>query len=452
MAAAGFLGFARHAMEAVSRIPARHHELLIAKLQEIANGSCDRLMVQMPPGSAKSTYGSILFPAYFLGLHKDKQIIATAHTASLADYFGRHVRNTIVEYSEVLGIKIANESRASARFSLQEGGEYFAAGVRGPITGRRADLVIIDDPVKSWAEAESQTFRDSLYDWYRAELSARLKPGGRIVLIMTRWHEDDLIGRLQAAEPAWQCVRLPAIAERNDLLDRRPGEVLWPEWQDEAAILRRRREVGERAFAAMYQQTPRPPDAALFKVRNIRIVAEVPALARAIRAWDLAASLPGARKNPDYTVGLKLGVTSENQLIVLDVIRFQDSPAQVEARIRATAIADGVGTILALPQDPGQAGAAQIAMLTRGLVGFHVIATPETGAKVTRAMPAATQVDAGNLTMLAAPWNENFLAEIAAFPDSTKDDQVDALSRAVNTLATTNAQIARRMNMPLLGR
>jgi predicted phage terminase large subunit-like protein len=335
---------------------------------------------------------------------------------------------------------------------LQEGGEYFAAGVRGPITGRRADLVIIDDPIKSWAEAESQAFRDALYDWYRAELSARLKPGGRIVLIMTRWHEDDLAGRLLAGEAAWTCVRLPAIAEANDMLGRRPGEVLWPEWQDEAAILRRRQEVGERAFAAMYQQNPRPPDAALFKAQNIKAVAEVPALVRTIRAWDLAASLPGVGKNPDYTVGLKLGMTSENRLIVLDVIRFQGSPAQVEARIQATAVADGVGTILALPQDPGQAGAAQIAMLTRSLTGFHVIATPETGAKITRAMPAATQVDAGNLTLLAAPWNENFLAEIAAFPDSAKDDQVDALSRAVNTLATTNGQTARRVNVPLLGR
>src|ERR1700722_7481302 len=118
MEAAGFLGFARHAMAGVPKIPARHHEFLIARLQEIADGSCDRLMVQMPPGSAKSTYGSILFPAYFLGLHKDKQVIATAHTASLADYFGRHVRNTIVEHDEILGIKIANASRASARFSL----------------------------------------------------------------------------------------------------------------------------------------------------------------------------------------------------------------------------------------------------------------------------------------------------------------------------------------------
>ncbi len=449
---AGFLDFARYAMDAVSKIPARHHELLIAKLQDVADGSCDRLMVQMPPGSAKSTYGSILFPAYFLGLHKDKQIIATTHTASLADYFGRHVRNTVVQNGEFLGVRMASESRASARFSLQEGGEYFATGVRGPITGRRADLVIVDDPIKSWAEAESLTFRDALYDWYRAELSARLKPGGRIVLIMTRWHEDDLAGRLLAAESSWTCLRLPAIAETGDMLGRRPGEVLWPEWQDETAMLRRRREVGERAFAAMYQQNPRPPDAALFKVQNISILAQAPELVRTIRAWDLAASLPEPGKNPDFTVGLKLGVMADHRLVVLDVLRFQASPAQVEARIQATARADGAATILALPQDPGQAGAAQVAMLTRGLGGFHVVATPEMGAKVTRAMPAATQVDAGNLSLLAAPWNDMFLAEIRAFPDSLKDDQVDALSRAVNILATTSTQAARRVNVPLLGR
>lgn len=448
----GFLGFARHAMACVSRIPARHHELLIERLQEVADGSCDRLMVQMPPGSAKSTYGSILFPAYFLSQNKTGQIIATSHTASLADYFGRHVRNAVVEHGDLLGLRITKESRAAARFSLEGGGEYFAAGVRGPITGRRADLIVIDDPVKSWAEAESQTFRDALYDWYCAELSARLKPGGRVVLIMTRWHEDDLAGRLLAAESTWSCLKLSAIAEKDDVLGRLQGQVLWPEWQDEAAIARRRREVGERTFAAMYQQNPRPADAALFKVENIRVVAEIPAVTRTIRAWDLAGSLPVAGRNPDYTVGVKLGVTAENQLIILDVIRFQGSPAQVEARIQATAKVDGVSTILALPQDPGQAGAAQVAMLSRNLAGFHVVATPETGAKITRAMPAATQVDAGNLALAAAPWNDNFLAELRAFPDSAKDDQVDALSRAVNTMVTTNTQMSRRINVPFLNR
>jgi len=449
---AGFLDFARHAMACVSKAPARHHALLIEKLDEVAEGRCDRLMVQMPPGSAKSTYGSILFPAYFLSRHKESQVIATAHTASLADHFGRHVRNTVIEHGERLGLNLAKESRASGRFSTQEGGEYFAAGVRGPITGRRADLVVIDDPVKSWAEAESPTFRDALYDWYRAELSARLKPGGRIVLIMTRWHEDDLAGRMLAADSAWSCLRLPAIAEAGDALGRRPGEVLWPEWQDEAAILRRRAEVGERAFSAMYQQTPRPPDSALFNADNIRVLAEAPVLTRTIRAWDLAASLPSAGRNPDYTVGLKLGLTLERQFVVLDVVRFQGSPGQVEARILATAKTDGVSTIVALPQDPGQAGVAQIAMLSRTLSGFNVVASPETGAKVMRAMAAATQIDAGNVCFLAAPWNENFLSEVRAFPDSAKDDQVDALSRAVNTLMTTSTQAARRMNVPLLSR
>ena len=324
--------------------------------------------------------------------------------------------------------------------------------VRGPITGRRADLIIIDDPIKSWAEAESQTFRDALYDWYRAELSARLKPGGRIVLIMTRWHENDLAGRLMTAEPAWAQLKLPAIADERDAMGRCVGEALWPEWQDNAAIMRRRLEVGERAFAALYQQNPRPPDAALFKSDNVAVVAEMPAVTRMVRAWDLAGSLPGIGRNPDYTVGVKLGATAKNEFVVLDVIRFQGSPAQVEAKIYATAKSDGIQTILALPQDPGQAGAAQVAMLSRGLAGFHIIATPESGAKITRAMPAATQVDAGNLCLVAAPWNDNFLAELRAFPDSAKDDQVDALSRAVNTMLTTHASAARRMNMPLLGR
>lgn len=448
----GFLEFARYAMAAMGTAPARHHEMLIERLQTVADGACDRLMVQMPPGSAKSTYGSVLFPAYFLSRYKAGQVIATAHTASLAEYFGRRVRGTIMEHTDRLGIAVNRENRAAARFALDNDGEYFAAGVRGPITGRRADLILIDDPVKSWAEAESQVQRDGLYDWYRAELSARLKPGGRIVLIMTRWHADDLAGRLMAAEQGWCCLSLPAIAEVDDPLGRSPGEALWPEWQDEAATRRRRMEVGERAFSALYQQNPKPRSAALFDTRKVAILAEAAGVVRAVRAWDLAASLPGPGKNPDYTVGLKLGVTAENFLIVMDIIRLQASPAVVEARIQSAAKADGTATIIALPQDPGQAGMAQIALLTRGLIGFHVAATPETGSKLTRAMPAASQADAGNLALLAAPWNANFLSEMAAFPDSDKDDQIDALSRAVNTLVTTGGNAARRRNVPILER
>jgi predicted phage terminase large subunit-like protein len=448
---AGFLSFAAKVLASAGQVPARHHRLLIEHLEDVATGSCDRLMVQMPPGSAKSTYGSVLFPAYFFGVHAQGQIIGTAHTASLADYFGRHVRDLIAAHGDLLGLRLTKSSRAAGQFFLESGAEYFAAGVAGPITGRRADLIIIDDPVKSWAEAESAHLRDGLYDWYRAELSARLKPRGRIVLIMTRWHEDDLAARLLRGDAGWKVVKLPALAEANDPLGRLPGGALWPEWQDEAAIARRRQEVGERAFAAIYQQNPRPPEMALFNTKMIRILPEAPVLVRVIRAWDLAASLAETGRNPDYTVGLKAGTTEDQRVVILDVIRMQASSSQVEARIVSTAKADGTATIVALPQDPGQAGIAQISTLSQRLLGYHVHASPERGTKVMRAGPAATQVDAANLYLLAAPWNESFIAELAAFPDSEKDDQVDALSRAVNTLATTGA-MARRLSVPLLAR
>ena len=449
---AGFLRFACQAMSLVDKAPARHHRLMIEKLEAVASGRCDRLMIQMPPGSAKSTYGSVLFPAYFLSRHPAAQVIGTAHTASLADYFGRHLRNTVIEHGELLELTIAKASRASARFSLTGGGEYFAAGVRGPITGRRGDLILIDDPIKSWAQAESPRFRNALYDWYRAELTARLKPEGKIVLMMTRWHEDDLAGRLLRTESGWTALVLPALAEAGDPLGRPEGAALWPEWETEAAIARRRRIVGERAFAALYQQRPLGADSSFFNTAAIRILAEAPEVVRSIRAWDLAATAEGAGRDADYTVGLKLGVTSKNLVVVLDVVRARASPAQVEAKIIGTAKTDGVTTIIGLPRDPGQAGIAQVAMLTQKLVGFTVIATPETGSKGLRARAVATQVDAGNLVLVAAPWNDAFLAELKAFPESGKDDQVDALSRAMNTLATSNTAAARRMTLPLLGR
>lgn len=235
-------------------------------------------------------------------------------------------------------------------------------------------------------------------------------------------------------------------------MGRPEGAALWPEWEDEAAIGRRRREVGERAFAAMYQQRPLGADARMFNTEKICVIAEAPEVARCIRAWDLAATAEATGRDGDYTVGLKLGLTAANQMVVLDVVRIRASPAQVEAKILATARIDGTGTKVALPQDPGQAGVAQVAMLKRNLIGFEVISSVETGAKIVRARAAVTQVDAGNLVLVSAPWNDAFMSELSAFPDSPKDDQVDALSRAVNTLATSLAEPARRLNVPIFNR
>jgi len=202
----------------------------------------------------------------------------------------------------------------------------------------------------------------------------------------------------------------------------------------------------------MYQKKQQQEGAAMFNMKKIRILTEAPPVVRAIRAWDLAATAAGQGINPDYTVGLKLGLMADGGLVVLDVIRRRGTPGDVAALIIGTAKTDGLATMVALPQDPGQAGVAQVADLRAKMSAYHVHATPERGNKELRAQLAATQIDGGNIALVAAPWNDAFLSELAAFPGAAKDDQVDALSRAVNTMATTRGQPARMMTIPMIGR
>ncbi|MGC9268987.1 phage terminase large subunit [Acidiphilium sp.] len=449
--AAGFRAFAESVLLTVNQRPARHHGALIDALQRVSQGATDRLMVLMPPGAAKSTYASVLFPAFWFAAKPHREVIATSHTASLAEHFGRRLRSLIAEHGPGIGLTIEASSRAATRFGLANGGQYFAAGVRGPITGRRADLILIDDPVKTWAEADSRTARDALYDWYRAELLSRLKPNGRVVLIMTRWHEDDLAGRLIRRDEGWTVLRLPALAEAADPLGRAVGEALWPEWESAAAISRKRCAVGERVFSALYQQNPTTDVGQVFDVTRLIRLAETPAVVRSVRAWDLAASVATAGRDPDWTVGLKLGLLADARFVVLDIVRLRAAPAEVERVMLETARADGVATTIALAQDPGQAGVAQIAYLRRGLLGFTVLSSPETGPKHTRAMPAAALMGAGQILVVEASWTPALLAELQAFPDGEKDDQVDALSRAVATIAAV-PMVSRVVRHTLMGR
>ena len=217
--------WAEHALEPLGQKPAAHHRLLLAELEALSRGEADRLMVLMPPGSAKSTYASVLFPAWWFTRHPASNIIAASHTADLAEHFGPPGPQPRSPSTPPTSATASPPTTAPPRRWQTTGrGTYFAAGVRGPITGRRADLAIIDDPVKSHAEADSPTFRENVWNWYRADLATRLKPGGRIVLIMTRWHEDDLGGRLLAQKPGeWRLLRLPALAEDDDPLGRRRG-------------------------------------------------------------------------------------------------------------------------------------------------------------------------------------------------------------------------------------
>ena len=416
--------------------PAKHHARIITALEMVESGKTRQLILLLPPGSAKSTYASKIFPAWYMMRNPRNSVIMACHTARLAEHFGRGVRGLLEEHAGRIDVRVRPDARAATRFSTDQGGEFFGIGVHGAVTGRRADLAIIDDPIKSFAEAESFTAREHLWEWFRSELVTRMKPKGRMVLVMTRWHTDDLAGRL-AEKGGWAVMRMPALADSYDQIGRMPGEALWPEWEDRAALEEKRVLLGDRHFAALFQQAPLLASGTLFNVRPMRVVDTVPE-GVAVRGWDLAGTADSSG-DPDWTVGVKLVRDADGTVFIDDVARFRAVSAEVAERIRAVAIADGTAVSIGLPQDPGQAGKSQIMFLTKTLAGYRVVASPETGSKELRAVAVASQVSNGALAMRRGAWNSAFVDELAMFPNGRKDDQVDALARAFGMLLSTSA-------------
>jgi len=339
------------------------------------------------------------------------------------------------------------ERRAVSDWDTTTGGQYKSAGVKGPITGRRADLAIIDDPVKSRKDADSPSYQDDTWSWYLADVRTRLKPGAAVILIMTRWHESDLGGRLLETQGAdWKVVKLPATALENDPLGRKPGELLWSDgsygYAGELARIKAEYEAtgAMREWQALYEQDPRPGEGALFKTGQIRVLdALPPPTGRLVRAWDLAATEQVGSRDSDWTVGVLMQKTPDGAFIVRDVVRIRGGPDEVEATIVATASQDGQTVTVSLPQDPGQAGKGQVLYFTRKLAGRRVESSPETGSKETRAAPFASQVNVGNVSIARAAWNRPFLDELSAFPAARHDDCVDAASRAFVALISPPA-------------
>lgn len=248
-------------------VPARHHELIIDELEKVESGKTKKLMLLCPPGSAKSTYTSVEFPAWWMGRNQDKSVIAASHTYDLAERFGRRCRNIVGSDKArlVFGVKLAEDSQAAGKWETERGGEYFAAGVGGTITGRRADLGLIDDPVASRDDAFSERSRERAWQWYLNDFLTRLKPGAAQILIMTRWHEADLGGRILDREAdEWRVVKLPMLATGDDdPLGRREGELLWPEWFTMEMVAAAQKDVV--SWNALYQQNPVPEDGEFFR-------------------------------------------------------------------------------------------------------------------------------------------------------------------------------------------
>lgn len=420
---------------------AHHHRLLLAKADEVSKRPHGRLMVFMPPGAAKSTYASVVFPSRYLGEQGGRRVILASYGDDLARKMGRRTRSIIRQprYQHIFGTALTADSAAAQEFALTNGSEYMACGILSGITGNRANGLLIDDPIKGREQAESETIRNKTWDAYQDDLLTRLIPGGWIIYIATRWHQDDIAGRILPESWAgesgriacrdgneWEVLCLQARCEvDNDPLGRQQGEYLWPEWFDQKHWAQF--ESSPRTWSALFQQLPVPSDGDLFKPDQLRTIEAIPAeQVTWVRGWDLASTVDG-----DWTAGIKLGRHENGRWIIGDMQMFRRGPDERDAAIINTAAQDGRQVTIDIPQDPGQAGKTQVLYLTRQLAGYRVFSSPETGDKRTRAEPFAAQVNVGNVDIVHGPWNKQLIESMRGFPGSgTPDDPIDAASRA----------------------
>jgi predicted phage terminase large subunit-like protein len=404
--------------------PAKHHWLIAKALEKVEAGETKRLMIFMPPRHGKSELASRRFPAWFLGKNPMAQIIGASYGADLAMDFGREVRNIMAseDFAGVFpGIGLRQDSKAAQRWNTNRGGQYIAAGVCGPITGRGADILLIDDPVKDREEADSEIRRERVWDWYTSTAYTRLMPGGSIILIQTRWHEDDLAGRLLEAQKnggdRWEILNFPAIDKQ--------GEALWPDWYDAERLAQVKQVIGARDWDSLYQQNPMPEDGTYFKKDWIQYYDEQPKILTFYGASDYAVTADGG----DYTVHGVVGVDRENNIYLVDWWRER---VTTDAWIT-------VFFELARKWRPSKWGEEQ-GQIIKSVGPFIDKRMQEEGVyvyreqyastkdKATRAQSIRGRMSQGKVFFPRTEWANVLIRELMQFPVGKHDDQVDVLS------------------------
>ena len=398
-----------------------------------------KLMIFMPPRHGKSMTVSRMFPAWVLSELPDTRIITASYAQRLANKNSRFVRNLLQgsQYRQKYPhIRLDNSSQAVDEWDIEgrEGG-LIATGVGAGITGFGGGLIIIDDPIRSRIDAESELKRERIKDWYNDDLLTRLEePHGAMILMHTRWHTDDLAGWLLNREPnEWEVVSLPAFATEDDALGRAVGEPLWKRYRN---TYREQQEKNMYGFEALYQQQPQARGGGMFKTDNVPVVdrADVPELIRIVRFWDTAFR---AKERNDATAGVKLGLGVDGRIYVLDVEHKRVDETELSEWIIGVIARDGRHVHQRFEEVNGVKNILQQIIRSDAVrsVGALVDMKRSTDEKYVRAQPFATQWNNGMVTIVRADWNDTYIDELKVFPNGKHDDQVDGSSGACDTLS-----------------
>lgn len=397
-----------------------HHRRIAEALQAVERGDITRLIISVPPRHGKSMLASEFFPAWFLGRNPDNYVIAASYGQDLADDFGRKVRNLVAsdEFGAVFpGVALADDSASAKRFCTTRGGIYCAVGVGTAITGRGAHLLLIDDPVKNREEADSEIQRRRMKEWYTSTAYTRLMPGGKVVIILTRWHEDDLAGWLLSdGAEEWTVLSLPAIAD---------GMALWPEQYGLDDLERIRQTIGQRDWSALYMQEPAPETGDYFRREWIRYYDRAPEGLTIYGASDYAVTGGGG----DYTEHGVAGVDRMGNIYLLDWWRGQAESATwideliflvekwhpVEWAEESGVIVKSIGPYLDKRMRES---------------GNYVVRRqyPSVHSKEARAQAIRGMVAQGKVFFPRTAWADTLITQMLTFPAGKHDDGVDVLS------------------------
>lgn len=420
------------------------------QLDRITTGEIDRLMLFVPPRHGKSSMVTVRYPVWRLERQPDLRVIVGAYNQTLVNRFSRQARRIAQSRLE-----LDTERYAVEEWQTAAGGTFRAVGVGGGVTGQGGDLIIIDDPVKSRQEAESPTYRHAVEEWYTDDLFTRREPGAAIILIMTRWHEDDLAGRILASEdgPNWTVINLPAEAEADDVLGRPIGAALCPQRYDLEALAEIKKVLMPRNYNALYQQRPSAVEGAILKrhwwrfwqprgqtLPPVRVrladgelfecpVEDITVMEGQLQSWDM--NFKDGNDN-SFVVGQVWGWRGANRYLLDQTRGHFDFPATLQQVRR---MSDAWPNTAAKLIEEKANGAAVIQSLRNeipGIIGVQVDTSKEA-----RVHGIAPTVESGNVLLPhphIAPWVNDYLDEMTSFPNGAHDDQVDTTTQALNRL------------------